>query len=242
MNIHFNKKKDFQFIEVYPTAGALGAQIENVNLSEDLSEEVVKEIYEALLTYQVIFFRNQEFDPKSQKAFAKKIGKPIVYPFVKSLEDFPEITPILKKETDVNNFGGIWHSDTTYQEEPPMGTMLYGIEVPQFGGDTEWSNQYLAYESLSDGMKKFLDTLEAVNISGKARVAKTRSDIMKHASVGLKGDELKAIHPVVRTHPETKKKSLYVNEAHTTNFIGMTEEESTPILDFLFKWASRSEI
>ena len=124
MNIHFNTKKDFQFIEVYPTAGALGAQIENVNLSEDLSEEVVKEIYEALLTYQVIFFRDQEFDPKSQKAFAKKIGKPIVYPFVKSLEDFPEITPILKKETDVNNFGGIWHSDTTYQEEPPMGTML----------------------------------------------------------------------------------------------------------------------
>ena len=145
------------------------------------------------------------------------------------------------KETDVNNFGGIWHSDTTYQAEPPMGTMLYGIEIPKYGGDTEWSNQYLAYESLSDGMKKFLDTLEAVNISGKARVAKTRSDIMKHASVGLKGDELKAIHPVVRTHPETKKKSLYVNEAHTTNFVGMTEEESTPILEFLFKHQIKSE-
>ena len=82
---------------------------------------------------------------------------------------------------------------------------------------------------------------KAVNISGKARVAKTRSDIMKHASVGLKGDELKAIHPVVRTHPETKKKSLYVNEAHTTNFIGMTEEESTPILEFLFKHQIKSE-
>jgi|TARA_X000000368_G_scaffold46575_1_gene33351 taurine dioxygenase len=241
MNIHFNTKKDFQNIEVFPTAGALGAQIENVNLSDDLSEEVVNEIYDALLTYQVIFFRDQEFDPKSQKAFAKKIGNPIVYPFVKSLEDFPEITPILKKETDVNNFGGIWHSDTTYQAEPPMGTMLYGIEIPKYGGDTEWSNQYLAYESLSDGMKKFLDTLEAVNISGKARVAKTRSDIMKHASVGLKGDELKAIHPVVRTHPETKKKSLYVNEAHTTNFVGMTEEESTPILEFLFKHQIKSE-
>ena len=97
MNIHFNTKKDFQNIEVFPTAGALGAQIENVNLSDDLSEEVVNEIYDALLTYQVIFFRDQEFDPKSQKAFAKKIGNPIVYPFVKSLEDFPEITPILKK-------------------------------------------------------------------------------------------------------------------------------------------------
>ena len=90
-------------------------------------------------------------------------------------------------------------------------------------------------------MKKFLDTLEAVNISGKSRVAKTRSDIMKHASVGLKGDELKAIHPVVRTHPETKRKSLYVNEAHTTNFVGMTEEESTPILEYLYKHQIKSE-
>jgi taurine dioxygenase len=193
------------------------------------------------LSYQVIFFRNQKFEPSSQKAFAQRIGKPIIYPFVKSLENFPEITPILKKETDINNFGGIWHSDTTYQEKPPMGTMLYGIEIPQYGGDTEWSNQYLAYESLSQGMKKFLDTLQGVNISGKARVAKTRSDIMKHASVGLKGDELKAIHPVVRTHPETKRKSLYVNEAHTTNFVGMTEEESLPILEFLFKHQIKSE-
>ena len=186
MNIIFNAKKDFRNIEVFPAAGALGAQIENVNLSEDLSDEIITEIYDALLTYQVIFFRDQKFNPVSQKAFAERIGKPIVYPFVKGLEDFPEITPILKKETDVNNFGGIWHSDTTYQSEPPMGTMLYGIEIPQYGGDTEWANQYLAYESLSDGMREFLDSLEAVNISGKARVAKTRSDIMKHASVGLK--------------------------------------------------------
>ena len=169
MNIDFNTKKDFKVIKVSPTAGALGAQIENINLSENLPDNIINEIYDALLTYQVIFFRDQKFEPSSQKAFAERIGKPIVYPFVKSLEDFPEITPILKKETDINNFGGIWHSDTTYQDKPPMGTMLYGIEIPEYGGDTEWSNQYLAYESLSEGMKKFLDTLEAVNISGKAR-------------------------------------------------------------------------
>lgn len=234
-------KKNFKNINVFPIAGALGAEIENINLSDNLSDNVVSEIYGALLTYQVIFFRDQNFEPVSQQAFAKRIGTPIVYPFVASLDGFPEITPILKKETDTNNFGGIWHSDTTYQDKPPMGTMLYGIEIPAFGGDTEWSNQYLAYESLSEGMKKFLDTLQGVNISGKARVAKTRSDIMKHASVGLKGDELKAIHPVVRTHPETKRKSLYVNEAHTTNFVGMTEEESTPILEFLYKHQIKSE-
>ena len=119
--------------------------------------------------------------------------------------------------------------------------MLYALEVPEFGGDTEFSNQYLAYESLSSGMKNFLDKQKAVNISGKGRVAQTRSDIMKHSSVGLKGDELKAIHPVVRTHPETKRKSLYINEAHTTHFVGMTVEESEPILQYLFKHQIKSE-
>ncbi len=97
MNLNFNVKKDFKNIEVFPTAGALGAQIENVNLSDNLPDNIIKEIYDALLTYQVIFFRNQNFEPGTQKAFAERIGKPIVYPFVKSLEEFPEITPILKK-------------------------------------------------------------------------------------------------------------------------------------------------
>jgi len=233
--------KQYKNITVNPIAGSLGAEIQNVDLSETISDEIISDVYQALLDFQVVFFRNQKFEPISQKLFAKKIGTPVIYPFVKGLEDYPEITPILKKETDINNFGGIWHSDTTYQEKPPMGTMLYALETPEFGGDTEFANQYLAYESLSDGMREFLDTLQGVNISGKARVAKTRSDIMKHASVGLKGDELKAIHPVIRTHPETKRKSLYVNEAHTTHFVGMTEEESTPILEYLFKHQIKSE-
>tara|TARA_B100000965_G_scaffold122675_1_gene101495 strand:+ start:293 stop:1150 length:858 start_codon:yes stop_codon:yes gene_type:complete len=236
----FNEK-DFKLINVNPIAGAIGAEIKNVNLSSNLDDEILKEIYRAFLSFSVIFFRDQKFAPKSQKIFAEKIGKPIIYPFVKGLEEFPEITPILKKETDKNNFGGIWHSDTTYQEKPPMGTMLYALEVPEFGGDTEFANQYLAYEALSPGMKDFLSDLNAVNISGKGRVAKTRSDIMKHSSAGLKGNELEAIHPVIRTHPETKRRSLYVNEAHTTHFVGMTEEESTPILEFLFKHQVKSE-
>ena len=233
--------KDFKLIKVSPVSGSIGAEIENINLSDNLDKSILDEVYKALLFFNVIFFRDQKFEPFSQKAFATKIGKPIIYPFVKGLEQFPEITPILKKETDKNNFGGIWHSDTTYQKKPPMGTMLYAIEVPEYGGDTEFSNQYEAYETLSDGMKDFLNDMKAVNISGKGRVAKTRSDIMKHSSVGLKGDELEAIHPVVRTHPETKRKSLYINEAHTTHFVGMTEEESIPILEFLFKHQIKSE-
>ncbi len=234
-------RKKYKYIKLKKVSGSIGAIIQNIKLNQNLDENVFDEIYDAFLAYQVIFFREQEFSPNSQKAFSKRIGKPIIYPFVKGLEKFPEITPILKKEDDVNNFGGIWHSDTTYQDKPPKGTMLYALEVPEFGGDTEFSNQYLAYESLSTGMKNFLDKQKAVNISGKGRVAKTRSDIMKHSSVGLKGDELKAIHPVVRTHPETKRKSLYINEAHTTHFVGMTVEESEPILQYLFKHQIKSE-
>ena len=206
-------KKEYEFIKIKKVSGSIGAVIENVQLNNDLNEEVFDEIYDAFLKYQVIFFRDQKFSPESQKSFANKIGKPIIYPFVKGLENFPEITPILKKETDTNNFGG----------------------------DTEFSNQDLAYNTLSEGMKNFLNNQKAVNISGKGRVAKTRSDIMKHSSVGLKGDELEAIHPVVRTHPETKRKSLYVNEAHTTHFVGMSVEESTPILEYLYKHQIKSE-
>ena len=226
---------------VKKVSGAIGAIIQGVQLDEKLDENTFSDIYSAFLKYQVIFFRNQNFIPESLISFAKNIGSPIIYPFVKGLDSFPEITPILKKETDVNNFGGIWHSDTTYQNEPPKGTMLYAIEVPEFGGDTEFSNQYLAYESLSDEMKIFLEKKKAFNISGKSEVTKTRSDVLKHSSLNLKNNKLEAIHPVVRTHPETKKKSLYINQAHTTHFVGMSEEESIPVLKYLFKHQINSE-
>jgi len=228
-------------IEIQPVAGALGAELSNVDLSDDLAESVIADIRRALLKYQVIFFRDQTLVPERQMAFAQKFGDPVVYPFVKGLEGLPEITPILKREADKNNFGGLWHTDTAYQKEPPMGTMLYALEVPPFGGDTEFADQYLAYEALSDVLKTLLGRLQAQNISGKSAVSQTRSDLMKHASVGLKGDELMAIHPVVRTHPETGRKSLYVNEAHTTHFVGMTEAESEPILRYLFRHQVRSE-
>ena len=226
---------------VKKVSGAIGAIIQGVQLDEKLDENTFSDIYSAFLKYQVIFFRNQNFIPESLISFAKNIGRPISYPFVKGLDSFPEITPILKKETDVNNFGGIWHSDTTYQNEPPKGTMLYAIEVPEFGGDTEFSNQYLAYESLSDEMKFFLEKKKAFNISGKSEVTKTRSDVLKHSSLNLKNNKLEAIHPVVRTHPETKKKSLYINQAHTTHFVGMSEEDSMPVLKYLFKHQINSE-
>jgi taurine dioxygenase len=228
-------------IAVAPAAGAIGAEISGIDLSQELSDDSVAAIRQALLDHLVVFFREQELTPRQIMAFARRFGEPVTYPFVKGLDDFPEITPILKRESDRSNFGGLWHSDTTYQEVPPMGTILYGIEIPPYGGDTEFANQYLAYETLSAPLRGFLDGLKAVNVSGKGATQKTRDEMMKQAPSGLKGDELSARHPVVRTHPETGRRALYVNGAHTLHFDGMTEEESAPILEFLFRHQVKAE-
>jgi taurine dioxygenase len=157
------------------------------------------------------------------------------------MEGFPEITPVIKLEHEKVNFGGLWHSDTTYLERPPMGTMLIAREVPPFGGDTLFANMYLAYETLSPGMQRLLDALIAINSSAKADVTKTREDrIRDGAKTGTKSEYV-AEHPVVRTHPETGKKALYVNGGHTVRFKDMTEEESAPLLQYLFAHQQRPE-
>jgi taurine dioxygenase len=163
-------------------------------------------------------------------AFARAMGKPVEYPFVKGIEGFPEVIEVRKLEHEKHNFGGIWHSDTAYLDEPPMGSMLLAREIPPYGGDTEFASQYLAYDALSAGMKQLLSGLKAVNASSKADVTRTREDMVKE-----KTRELLAEHPVVRTHPETGRKALYVNSGHTVRFSGMTEEESAPLLEFLFR-------
>lgn len=228
-------------VTVAPIAGAIGAEISGVELSGALPGDTVAAIRQALLDHLVVFFRRQELTPGQLMAFASRFGEPVTYPFVKGLDDFPEITPILKREDDRINFGGLWHSDTVYQQVPPMGTILYGIEIPPYGGDTEFANQYLAYETLSAPLRRFLDGLTAVHSSGKGAVQKTRSEAMKRAGSGLKGDELTSRHPAVRSHPETGRKALYVNTAHTTHFEGMSEEESAPILAFLFRHQVKAE-
>ena len=231
----------YKSIEVSPISGALGALITGVKLKESLPGPVFEEIYNAFLEYKVIFFNDQELNPETQLRFGKMFGQPIIYPFVKGLKDFPEITPILKKETDLNNFGGVWHSDTTYQEQPPKATMLYAVEVPEFGGDTEFANQCMALDHLSEGMRKFLNEQQVINTSGKGKVVASRSDVMKHSSPGKVANELRAIHPVVRTHPETKEQALFINEAHSLQFASLSLEESTPLLEFLFKHQIKSE-
>jgi taurine dioxygenase len=228
-------------LQVKRIAGALGAEIHGVDLTAELSDSLAAEIRKIFLDHQVIFFRDQNLSSEQFLRFAQAMGQPIEYPFVKGIDGYPVIIPVTKLEHERSNFGGIWHSDTTYLEQPPMGSMLLAREVPPFGGDTLFASQYLAYEALSEGMRKLLEPLRGISSSAKADVSKTREDrIASDGRAEAKKDYV-AAHPVVRTHPETGRKALYVNVAHTVAFEGMTEEESASLLQYLFQHQVRPE-
>ena len=229
----------YSHIDVNPVSGALGAEIKDVDISIPLEAEVVSEIRNALLKHLVIFFQNQVITPQQQLNFAEQFGIPMEYPQLKGLPDCPLVTEVIKLEHETLNFGGVWHSDTTYLQQPPMGSLLYAIEIPPYGGDTLFSNQYMAYKTLSDGLKKTLSELVAVNTSSKPEVSMTREDRMREAEMEL--NILSASHPAVRTHPETGNKALFVNKAHTTHFKDWTESESKSLLEFLFQHQVRTE-
>jgi len=223
------------------TAGALGAEISGIDLRSGVTPEQVSVVRSALLEHLVVFFRDQPLDAGQFMAFAQALGTPVEYPFVAGLPDFPHIIEVKKLEHERANFGGIWHTDTAYLESPPMGSMLLAREVPPFGGDTEFANQYLAYETLSEGMRRILEGLRAVNSSAKADVTRTREDRIRTDARTDACPEYVAEHPVVRTHPETGRKSLYINVAHTVRFAGMTDEESAPMLQYLFAHQVKAE-
>jgi alpha-ketoglutarate-dependent taurine dioxygenase len=228
-------------LEIHKIAGALGAEISGVDLARDLDDATVAEIRRIWLDNCVVFFRNQDLPPAQFLRLAKRFGEPIEYPFLKGLDGFPEIITVAKLEHEKINFGGVWHSDTSYLDIPPMATMLIAREVPPVGGDTLFANQYLAYETLSDGMKRLIDGLVGVSASAKADVTRTREDRLKDNKSPQARKDYTAEHPVVRTHPETGRKALYVNVAHTVRFKDMSEEESAPILDYLFRHQIKPE-
>jgi len=232
-------KRSYRYIEVHPIAGALGAEVGGVDIGQSLPDAVIAEIRQAWLDHLVIFIPGQKLNPQAQVDFARRFGEPMEYPQLKGLPECPLITPVIKLEHERVNFGGVWHSDTTYLERPPMASMLYALETPPQGGDTLFANQYLAYESLSERWKQALAGLTGINSSTKAEVTRSREDRLRAAGVETKA--LTGEHPVVRTHPETGRKALYVNAGHTTQFKGFTAEESAPLLDFLFRHQVKAE-
>jgi taurine dioxygenase len=228
-------------LDVRRIAGALGAEIRGVDLARGLDADVAAAIRQALLEHLVVFFRGQDLTPAQFMTAAERFGEPIEYPFVKGMAGFPKVIEVAKKEHETVNFGGVWHSDTTYLDEPPMGTLLLARETPPYGGDTIFANQYLAYEALSPGMQRLLQGLTGISSSAKADASKTREDRIKDSPNVEKTRLYEAEHPAVRTHPETGRKSLYVNVAHTIRFKDLTAEESLPLLKFLFEHQTRPE-
>jgi len=228
-------------IGIHPVSGAVGAEITGVDLATGLDDQTLGLLRQAWLDHLVLFFRDQPLTPAQFLAFARRFGTIIEYPFVKGLDDYPEIIPVVKLERERINFGGVWHSDTAYLDVPPMASMLLAREVPSAGGDTLFANMYLAYETLSEGMKRLLGGLRAVNSSSKADASRTREDRIAERGRADARALYEAAHPVVRVHPETGRKALYVNVAHTVRFDGMTEEESAPILTFLYRHQVRPE-
>lgn len=237
----------FRRISVKPIAGALGAEIEGVDIAAGVDQDMFNEIYRAWLENNVIFFRGQSISPAQQLEFAKRFGDIHVHLFNKAMEGFPEITEILKTPDMKSNAGGRWHSDQMYTPQPAKATMLYSREIPEGRGDTMFSNMYLAYETLSEGMKASLQGLKAVHNgdsrnhpSGMTRMERVKAGTIHMPQVDPGDSQTISSHPVVRTHPESGRKLLYIG-GHTDHFDGWTEEESKPLLDYLKTHATRPE-
>ena len=238
-------RPSYRFIRVEPTSSSLGAEILGVDLREPLSDDLVEEIYAAWLDRMVIFFRDQQLEPRHQVAFGERLGELDTYPFIEPLADQPAIIPIIKESGNRFNFGGGWHSDTPYQECPPKGTMLYAREVPAQGGDTLFADTVSAYEALSEGMQSLISGLRGVytasKVHGKSGYYESADHPMKMTKDAERIEE-RYLHPIVRTHPETGRKALYASLPHVEKFDGMTREESKPLLEFLCKQATRVEL
>lgn len=224
-------------LDVKPLAGALGAEIGSVRLATLEDRATWDEIQRAFLRYSVLVFRDQAIEPADLMRIGGHFGEPCHYPFVTGLEGFPFIFEVVKEEGERTNFGGNWHSDTTYLAQPPRATLLYAVETPTHGGDTLFTSTAAAYEALSDGMRRLVDSLVGVN-SASLKYGGGRTAM--HKSIGgMKvhdtdtADALEAEHPVARTHPLTGRKALYLSRSHTIRFRGMTEEESRPLIDWL---------
>ena len=229
-------------IIINPISGSIGAEIHGVNLSTDLSDAVFSEIRQTFIDHGLIFFRNQELTPDDHLRFAKRWGEININRFFAKVEGYEQIAEVKKDSDQEINIGGAWHTDHSYDQIPAMGSILLARETPKTGGDTLFANMYKAYESLSDGLK---GTLESMNACHSSRhVFGAHAGYAEASNQRIGNPELAtqdAIHPVIITHPESKRKALYVNPEFTVNFEGWTKEESQPLLNYLTEHSTRPE-
>ncbi len=226
-------------LDIRPCSGALGGEVHNVDLAADLTTETVAAIRTAFLDHHVLVFRDQTLSAEQQMAFGRRFGELDTHPFVEGNPLNREVIDVVTRPDDHANFGGGWHTDVTFLEEPDLGSILYAVELPPVGGDTLFANQHAAYDELSDTMKGVVDPLVGVHSAGpqygdgglstKSKAMTTKRSDQAHETVG---------HPVIRTHPETGRKSLYVNGAFTIGIKGMRSDEANALLTFLTQHAT----
>lgn len=224
-------------ISLTPIAGSMGAEVWGVDLSKPLGNHLHDEIHQAFLENQVLVFHDQDLSVDNHKDFAKQFGPLVPYPFVKGLPDHPEVFEIRKEPDEEKNFGGVWHTDMSFNERPPVATCLYAREVPSRGGDTLLTNLYRAYETLSDEMKRIVDPLVGV-YSGNVKTKRGgRAAVMGSTRFDThnvdQAESMESEHPIVRTHPETGRKALYISGSHLYRIKGLNDAESDAILRFL---------
>ncbi len=232
-------------MEIRPIAPALGAEVRGIDLAEPLDGATLAALRQALLDRLVLFFRDQDLTPERHKAFAARFGALQIDFFVRGMAGHPEIMEIIKRAEDTRVFAANWHTDVSFLEAPSLGSVLYALEVPAVGGDTLFGNMYLAYEALSPGMRDLLEDLSAVHCAYPAydpeamAADNEQSGGMRYTDSDPR--DWTAEHPVVRRHPETGRKALFVNSSYTRRFTDMSEAESRPLLEFLIAHMARPE-
>ena len=220
-------------------SGALGAEIEGIDL-KTINSDNFKTINDLLLEHKVIFFREQNMSPEEQINLAKLFGPVEEHAYVKGLEGYPEITRLIKDAEEKNQWGEGWHSDVSYNETPTKAVVLKSIKIPPVGGDTVFSNMELAWETLDKELKKIVENRRAEHFSLGAGFF---IDSYKHfESNGNDVKEYSNHHPIVRTHPETGKKILFVNWTYTKKIEGLEEHESNEVLSKIFEHQSRLDL
>lgn len=216
-------------LEVTPVGGGIGADIHGADLSVEQPEETYAEIRATLCRYGVVFFHDQDLDADAHERLSRHFGEPMS-------------TQELRKEPEqTRNIGGGWHVDLTFLPEPPFATMLVAKQLPERGGDTMWSSMALAYEALSDGLRATLDSMWAVHANVRNLALSYEHTDPPEPSIDDYDKAEGTLHPVVVAHPETGRRSLFLNPEYTTRFEGWTRRESLPLLEYLYQHAARPE-
>ena len=233
-------------LNIRPVTPHLGAEVTGINL-KDASAGMIGEVKSAFAEHGVLFFPDQNLTPDELLNITGRFGDILRVPYVKGMDSHPDIIAVLKEadEKRISTFGGTWHTDFSFLPEPPDATLLQASELPPVGGDTIWANQYLAYETLSPGLQRLLDPLKAIHTGWPHGTMGPGPDAAVSRSIKMVRNDANAdkevLHPVVRVHPVTGRKALFVNPVYTQRFADMTAAESKPLLDYLHGHCTRPE-